>query len=136
MKISWRILASLLVMLFAVNCSAPVPVKAESSDYGFLEKGQFMKSFQRLDPSDGIDRSEACLLGYAYFTKFEGSCGFAELDSQTSKDWIFRTAVGSNGFPGPDIKVSKKTGVVRNKDHRSVSPPWKELSDYFEVIMR
>ena len=103
--ITWRTLTILLMVLFVAGCSKPQSVHSEPSDYDFLDKGQILKSFQRINPSDGIDRSEACLLSYVYFSRYEGSCGFAELKSQTSKDWIFGTAIGYNGVPGPEIRI-------------------------------
>jgi hypothetical protein len=127
-KTAWRALTVLLMVLFEAGCSTPQPVHSKPSDDAFLGKGQILKSFQRINPSDGIDRSEACLLSYVYFSRYEGSCGFAELKSQTSKDWIFGTAIGYSGAPGPEIRIGKQSGVIRHQGSPSIKPPWKSLA--------
>jgi hypothetical protein len=127
-----RELAILLMALFEPGCSTTHPVDSELSDYAFLEKGQIMKSFLRINLSDRIDRSEASLLSYVYFVRYVGSCGFAELKSQTSKDWIFRTAIGYSGAPGSEIRVGKRSGVIRHQGSPSIKPPWSELKAIIE----
>jgi predicted small lipoprotein YifL len=131
-KTTWRALTVLLMVLSESGCSTPQPLHLEPSDHAFLEKGQILKSFQRINPSDGIDRSEACLLSYMYFSRYEGSCGFSELKSQTSKDWIFGTAIGYSGAPGPEIRIDKRSGMIRHRGYPCIKPPWSSLTTILE----
>jgi hypothetical protein len=71
--------------------------------------------------ADGIDRSEAELLGEAYFAWQLGACGFPEAPQDSGTEWRMPVRFGYTGEALPDpIRVNKVSGVISYAEGPSV----------------
>ena len=59
---------------------------------------------------DRVSDEQAWLLARAYFYDFISLCGGVDLPLDKGQKWLFTTAVGIGGRPGPKIWVDKKSG--------------------------
>jgi hypothetical protein len=128
----WSRGAVFLALVLEVSCSTSGH-STPRNKHASLEQRPLGKLLQQVDASDGIDQTEARLLSDAYFNKFEG-CGGAELESRTSREWIFRTRVGYAGVAVTPIKVDNRSGVIRQKGQKTIEPPWDELANHLKTL--
>ena len=67
-----------------------------------------------IDFTNGIDASEAEIIGGAYFSIEFGECGGFEKPRDGGTEWLMQPRIGVTGQPLPDfIRVDKRTGAVR-----------------------
>jgi hypothetical protein len=75
-----------------------------------------------IDPSDGIDASEAQAIAKAYFPSFVAELGAAGPPTRKGEEWLCTVAFGTSLQPGPaPIRINARTGAVSLAGHRSLA---------------
>jgi len=72
--------------------------------------GGTWKAAGHLKFKEKVSDEKAWLLAKAYFYRFISGCGYVELPLDKGDKWLFNTAFGDLGSPGPKIWVDKKSG--------------------------
>jgi len=126
MPLALLICGSLLASAFAqLN---PGPTAAEKrriafwKSVGSTSKQRFLAA-SKLKPGQRVDDLQASLLAYAYFHVNLGACGSPGHPVDKGSFWLFPTAVGYEGDPGPDIRVVKATGATGCKVYKTITDP-------------
>ncbi len=66
--------------------------------------------------ADGIDRSEAAVIAWAYFGSRISGCGFTGEPESNDKHWVTPVYFGYAGVPIEPIFIDKQTGAVTWRD--------------------
>lgn len=62
--------------------------------------------------ADGIDRSEAAVIAWAYFGSRISGCGFTGEPESEDKHWVAPVYFGNAGVPLEPIFIDKQTGAI------------------------
>ena len=74
---------------------------------------EFNKAAASFSVDDGIDRSEAKFLAWAFFNWQISGCGFPEEPQDVDTEWQARPMTGISGRPATHvIRINKRTGAV------------------------
>lgn len=115
----WRALPVLLVACMTFGCAPPQKPEPYTRSYD-LWLGR------SVDVSDGIDKDEASVIAYAFFTAGVSDCGSPLEPRLIEDDWVSNT-LRDSGRPGNPIYIDVRTGAVSCGD---VFMSLKELREF------
>lgn len=91
----------------------------------------FRQALNSVTTEDGIDRSEADIIGASYFWRYGGTaCGGVGEIVETPTTWLASVAVGYAAIRLEDIVIHKQTGMVSWANGPTVEDPrtiWDDL---------
>jgi len=100
---------SMLLVVWIANASA----RAGDATKNATADSESAVPFAAVDPSDGIDASEARAIADEYFAQEYGSCGGSSTLRRRGRTWVFSVLFGLTGEKLKEtIRVDARTGGV------------------------
>jgi len=103
-------IASALVLLALSGCGAATMDRAQDAPHEPFD------AIKLVTAADGIDRSEAAVIAWAYFHSNISACGGTGEPESEDEHWVTPVYFGYAGVPIEPILIDKRTGAVTWRD--------------------